>query len=675
MKLKKILPILLLLPCMAYGQDEESRFSTKYMDTKAKPGTDFYRYACGKWLDTHPLTAEHSRYGQFNHLSEQNARQVRQLIENLAANPQEPGSLAQKIGTLYQLAMDSTRLNAESYTPIKPLLQQINQISTRRGYMLIASQLMRRGINAVMFSLYFDADLKDATRYIAQVYQPSLTMGDRDYYLSNDEHTLNIRKAYKDYVTQLFLLVGNTPQEAEEKSAAVIQIETQLAQANYSRTKLRDVEANYHKYTFEALQNEYSEIDWSTCLLQLGAPAIPEVSVAQPEPIHQVGKLLTQEPLDNLKAYAEYKVIDNAASSLSDDFRAAQFQFYNKTLSGAQQDRPRWKRAVSLVDDAMGMAVGRMYVEKYFPETSKQRMLQLVENLRAALAQRITSLQWMSEETKKQALQKLSTFYVKIGYPDTWKDYSKLHIDPALSLYENLSRVAQFETADHILRRANQNVDRAEWLMTPQTINAYYNPTTNEICFPAGILQPPFFDPTADDAVNYGAIGVIIGHEMTHGFDDQGAQFDKAGNLSNWWTPADKDKFQQRTQVMEDYFNKIEVLPGMYANGKLTLGENIADNGGLNVAYQAFTEAIKNKPLEQKDGFTPQQRFFLSYGFIWAGNIRDEQLRQYNKLDPHSPGRWRVNGALPHIDAWYKAFNIRKNDKLYVPKNKRVQVW
>ena len=427
--------------------------------------------------------------------------------------------------------------------------------------------------------------------------------------------------------------------------------------------------------TYAQLLSDYPGIDWGSLFLQLGFPAFAEVTVNQPEPIHAVEKLLAEKSLDDWKAYAEFKVVNDAANALDDSFRAAFFDFYSHTMSGVMQDRARWKRAVDAVNGVLGMAVGKLYVEKYFPESSKQRMLELVNNLKVALGQRIDQQNWMSPATKAQAHDKLNHFYVKIGYPDKWRDYSNLQIDENLSYYENLLRAGEFMMADMIQRKVNKPTDKTEWLMTPQTINAYYNPTTNEICFPAGILQPPFFNPEADDAVNYGAIGVVIGHEMTHGFDDQGSQFDKDGNLRNWWTEADKKNFEARTKVMADFFDKIEVLPGLKANGKLTLGENIADHGGLNISYQALQNAMKKNPLKTVDGFTPEQRFFLSFAFIWASNIRDEQLRVLNKVDPHSPARWRVNGALPHIDSWYKAFNITSKDPLFVPKKNRVDIW
>lgn len=644
------------------------------MDLNVKPGTDFYEYAAGGWMKAHPLTPEYSRYAQFDALQESNREQLRSLIEDLANGTHAHGTLQQKIGSLYRLAMDSVRRNAEGYTPIKATLAEIEAVKDRPGFQYVVARLSADGVST-FFGIGCDADLKDSKWNLMQINQGGLSMGERDYYLGDDEPTKKVREAYKAYVEQLFKMTGSDDATARRSMEAVLAIETRIAKVSYSATKLRDVEGNYHKMSYANLLSDYPGIDWSTLFLLNGIPAFDNISVNQPEPIHEVEKILAETPLDDLKAYARFKVIDDATGALSDDFRAASFGFYGRVMSGAEQDRPRWKRGVSAVESVLGMAVGRMYVEKYFPESSKQRMMQLVNNLRTALGERIDQQKWMSDATKQQAHEKLNAFYVKIGYPDKWMDYTGLDINDTLSYHENLVRATRFMSRYYIDKRVNKPTDRTEWLMTPQTINAYYNPTTNEICFPAGILQPPFFNAEADDACNYGAIGVVIGHEMTHGFDDQGSQFDKDGNLRNWWTAKDGENFKARTKVMADFFNRIEVLPGMNANGELTLGENIADHGGLNVAFQAFQNATKEAPLPTVDGFTPEQRFFLSYGLIWGCNIREAMLRQLNKMDPHSPGRWRVNGALPHIDAWYKAFNITKKDPLFIPKAKRVDIW
>lgn len=655
-------------PALTSGIDKAN------MNLKAKPGTDFFEYAAGGWNAAHPLTPEFSRYSQFEALGETNNRQLRELIEELAVGKFAQGSLEQKIGAYYRLYMDSVRRNREDYEPIRPLLNEIESIRTRQDVQHAQALLHALNIEN-FFGIGCDADLKDARWNLMQVNQGGLSMGESDYYLGDDEPTRLIREAYREYVKKLFLMTGKDEATAQQQMEAVLAIETQIAKASYSPTKLRDVEGNYHKMSYRQLLSDFPGIDWSTLFLLNGIPAFDSITVNQPEPIHEVERILAECPIDQLKAYLYFKVVDDAGSSLSDRFRQEVFDFYNHTMGGAETDRPRWKRAISAVESALGMAVGKLYVEKHFPESSKLRMTQLVKNLQTALGERIDQQEWMSEETKKMAHEKLNSFYVKIGYPDEWMDYTGLDIDEKLSFYENRTRAMQFLSRKFTDKRVNKRTDRTEWLLTPQTINAYYNPTTNEICFPAGILQPPFFNAEADDACNYGAIGVVIGHEMTHGFDDQGAQFDKDGNLKNWWTEQDAAQFKKRTDVMRNFFDKIEVLPGLHANGQLTLGENIADHGGLNIAYQALKNAMKTQPLTVKEGFTPEQRFFLSYGLIWASNAREQMIRQLVMTDPHSPSRWRVNGALPHIDAWYDAFHITKKDPLFVPKKQRVNIW
>lgn len=471
----------------------------------------------------------------------------------------------------------------------------------------------------------------------------------------------------------MFQLAGFSEADAQQKVADVMELETAIAKVSRSATELRDPEANYHKMSFDELKKTIAGIDWDAYMKGLGIQAPAELNVEQVEPIQEVARLMNTLPLSKHVSYLEYNLLDAAASCLSDDFVAARFDFYGKVLSGRQVNQPRWKRAVNSVNGMLGELVGEMYVEKYFPAAAKERMVKLVKNLQTALGERIDAQEWMSDSTKIRAHEKLATFHVKVGYPDKWKDYSKLEIKND-SYWANVCRASEWGFND-MYSRIGKPVDKDEWLMTPQTVNAYYNPSTNEICFPAAILQPPFFNMEADDAANYGAIGVVIGHEMTHGFDDQGRQFDKDGNLTDWWAPGDADRFKERAQVMVDFFNKIEVLPGLQANGELTLGENLADHGGLNVAYLAFQNATKDAPLGVVDGFTPEQRFFLAYATLWAGNIRDEQIRVYTKSDPHSLGKWRVNGALPHIQAWYDAFHITPSDPLYVAPENRVNVW
>lgn len=674
MKTKTLLVSFSMIATAACAQNLSSGIDKANMDLNVKPGMDFYEYAAGGWLKTHPLDAEHPTNGAFVDLEEQNQKRIKGLIEEYSSKSQPKGSLGQKIGDLYNLMMDSVRLNREGAAPLKPVLAKVEAIKNKKEYQLVMAQLDYQGVGAMMFGISVGADQRNASQNIVGISQGGIGLGERDYYLNDDEQTVKVRNAYKEYIKTLFQLVGDDEQTAQKKTDVLLAIETRIAKASYDNVKLRDVNANYHKIGYAQLISDYPGIDWGNIFLAQGFPPFAEVDLAQPEPIKEVEKILEETSLDDLKTYAEAKVISSATNSLSDEFRAASFKF-NQTLSGVKQDRPRWKRAVGVVSGVLGEAIGKLYVEKYFPESSKQRMLDLVHNLQTALAERIDEASWMEQATKDQAKDKLSNFIIKIGYPDKWRDYSGLEIDPSLSLYDNLTRVTAFLTKDYIDRKVNKPVDKSEWHMTPQTVNAYYNPTTNEICFPAAILQAPFFDPEADDAVNYGAIGCVIGHEMSHGFDDQGCQFDKNGNQNNWWTAADKANYEKRTKVLEEYFSNYEVQPGKKINGKLTLGENIGDNGGLNIAFRAFSNLMKTKKLPVIDGFTPEQRFFLAWGRVWAANTSDEMTDYLLKVDPHSPNQARVNGALPHIDAWYDAFNVKKSDKMYVPKSKRAHIW
>ena len=643
------------------------------MDTTVSAGTDFFRYACGGWNDGHPLTAEYSRYGTFDELFENSQKQLRELIEGLAAQKNnQAGSAAQKIGDLYNMAMDSVTLNKQGAEPVKAMLDKIAGMKDKSEIVPMMTEMAHIGIGTYFHS-YVYADPKNSSLNIFQMGQGGINLGEKEYYLDTDSITQNIREQYKLYIGKLFQLAGFSEADAQQKVADVMEIETAIAKVSRSATELRDPEANYHKMSFDELKKTIAGIDWDAYMKGLSIQAPAELNVEQVEPIQEVARLMNTLPLSKHVSYLEYNLLDAAASCLSDDFVAARFDFYGKVLSGRQVNQPRWKRAVNSVNGMLGELVGEMYVEKYFPAAAKERMVKLVKNLQTALGERIDAQEWMSDSTKIRAHEKLATFHVKVGYPDKWKDYSKLEIKND-SYWANVCRASEWGFND-MYSRIGKPVDKDEWLMTPQTVNAYYNPSTNEICFPAAILQPPFFNMEADDAANYGAIGVVIGHEMTHGFDDQGRQFDKDGNLTDWWAPGDADRFKERAQVMVDFFNKIEVLPGLQANGELTLGENLADHGGLNVAYLAFQNATKDAPLGVVDGFTPEQRFFLAYATLWAGNIRDEQIRVYTKSDPHSLGKWRVNGALPHIQAWYDAFHITPSDPLYVAPENRVNVW
>lgn len=652
----------------------ESKIDLANLDMDAKPGTDFYRFATGGWNDQHPLTDEYARYGQFDALAEKNRVQLQELVLEQAAKQNEPGSNAQKIGDLYNLAMDSTRRNSLGYSPIKPTLEQIAAIQDKKDILPLSATLVRDGVSGFFYT-GVGADIMDSNNNLLMLYQGGLSLPGKEYYFDTDEATKDIRKKFKEHVAKMFMLCGFTAQEAAKNTEAVMTIETRIAEKSFNNVEQRDPAKNYHKMSYDELKKEFADIDWDTYFANLKISDVKEINVSQLEPIAEVSKIINDLPLSELKAYMQWNVINSSSNVLSDEIEAQNFDFYGRTLSGKQAQQPRWKRALGTVNGALGEVIGELYVAKYFPPAAKERMVQLVRNLQTALGERIDAQDWMSDSTKLAAHEKLNTFAVKIGYPDKWKDYSKLTIDPTLSYAENSRNIARFGWDDHIESKLNKPVDKEEWHMTPQTVNAYYNPTTNEICFPAGILQYPFFDMNADDAFNYGAIGVVIGHEMTHGFDDKGRLFDKDGNFKEWWTAQDAESFTERTKIIIEHFNNIEVLPGLKGNGELTVGENIADHGGLTISMQAFRNATKDKQLPTIDGFTPEQRFYLAYSNVWAGNIRDEEIRNRTKNDPHSLGRWRVNGTLPHIDDWYTAFGITENDPLYLPKEKRLNIW
>ena len=642
------------------------------MDTTAIPGNDFYQYACGGWMKLNPIPAEYSRYGSFDKLAEDNQKRLQAIFDEVVSKRKELGygSDAQKIADFYMVAMDSVRLNNEGFSPIVVDLKKVDNINNASN---IAAFMGEMSNVDIFFGMYVDADIKNAKKNLLQTYQSGIGMGQRDYYLDTTETITNIRNEYVKHIQKMFEMVGIDTEEAAKNAEVVMNIETRLAKSHFTQVELRDPEGNYNKYTYEELLKEYPDFDWNTLFSTMNVK-VKEISISQPNAVKEAIAIINDTPIDQIKTYIKWHLINSASSYLSDEFSAQNFAFFGKIMSGSEEQSPRWKRAVNVVNGSLGMAVGKIYCDKYFHEDAKIRMEKLVANLLKAYSERINNLDWMSEETKAKAQEKIGTFYVKVGYPNKWIDYSPLEIRKEDSYWSIVKKASKFEV-NFMMDKLNRPVDKDEWYMTPQTVNAYYNPTTNEICFPAGILQYPFFDMEADDAFNYGAIGVVIAHEVTHGFDDQGSQFDKDGNLINWWTDADKENFKQRTKVMEEYFNGIEVAPGLFANGAFTLGENIADHGGLQVSFHAFKNATKENPLEVKDGFTPEQRFFISYANVWAGNIRDEEVVRRTKVDPHSLGKWRVNGALPHISAWYEAFNITPDNALYLAPEKRVSIW
>lgn len=641
------------------------------LDTTVVAQNDFYDFACGGWMKNNPLTPEYSRFGSFDKLALNNLEQVNGLIQDIAAGKHAKGSIEQKIGDIYNMAMDTARRDKEGIEPIRKTLDEIAAISDRSQLSEVLGKAMEYGI----WGMYVEADAMNSSMNILNEYQGGFALGEKEYYFDTDEATTRIRNEYRAHVARMFALFGYA--DADANAETVLRLETRLAGAAFNNVELRDPQANYNKMSVAELQDLVPQVDWKTYFAAMNI-APDSLSVGQVRHLQEAGKMLADEPLEDLKTLFTWQAIDGCASYLTSEIYAENFNFYGKVLSGREEPSPLWKRSVGIVNGTLGEAVGQMYVKKYFPEENKERMLALVKNLQKALGERIENLEWMSDETKAKAIEKLNAFTIKIGYPDTWRDYTALDIDPALPYYANLQRAAKFEQ-DYSLSYLGKPVDKTKWYMTPQTVNAYYNPSSNEICFPAGILQYPFFDMSADDAFNYGAIGVVIGHEMTHGFDDQGCQFDKDGNLNNWWTSEDKARFDARTKVMADFFSNIEVAPGVHGNGEFTLGENIADHGGLQVAFQAFKENEAAKPaserLRTRDGFTPEQRFFLAYANVWAGNIRPEEILNRTKSDPHSLGRWRVNGALPHIAAWYEAWNVTPESPLYVAPENRVSIW
>ena len=660
-----------VVSCGGNQSGQTSGLHLDNLDTTVAPGADFYRYACGGWMENNPLGDQYARFGSFDQLAETNTERINGLIEDIASRKGVKGDEA-KVGMLYNIAMDSVKLNADGMAPIASYLQRIDAVTDNAGLQQLVAVMMREAFDPYFF-VFASVDEKNSTKNLLQIYQSGLTLGNRDYYLSDDENNRNIREKYVGHIGRMFSLAGFDEESAKKASESVMRVETALAGAHFDNLTLRDPYRNYRKMPYQEFVSRFPGMDWDSFMSVLGADNVDTLNVSQLEPLAKAVELITEGNIDDQKNYLKWKVIDAAAPYLSDAFVAENFEFYGKVISGQKEIKPRWKRAVATVDGVLGEEVGRMYVEKYFPPRAKERMITLIDNLKKSLGERISALEWMSDSTKEKALEKLSTFYVKVGYPDKWRDYSALEIKND-SYFANIVRASVFEY-DYLISKAGKPVDRTEWHMTPQTVNAYYNPTTNEICFPAGILQYPFFDMDADDAFNYGAIGVVIGHEMTHGFDDQGRLYDKNGNLADWWSQSDADNFKARAQVLVDWFDAIEVLPGLYANGSLTLGENIADFGGIQVAFQAFRNATASAPLPVKDGFTPEQRFFIAYANLWATNIRDEQIRYLTQMDVHSLGEWRVNAILPHVQAWYDAFGIVPEDGMYLAPEKRASIW
>lgn len=645
-------------------------------DLAAAPETDFYQYATGGWQERNPLKPEYARYGAFDMIGENNQIRINDLFKEMSKQTAERGTVEQKISDLYKMGLDSVRLNREGAAPIAAGVAELLALDDRSQLTRAIARLHASTANP-FFSVGVQADLMNSDMNALYAGQSGLTMGNRDYYL--DAENEHIRTAYKEYLAKIFTLAGMPEAEVPQAVEDVMKVETALAEKFWSNVELRNLQAQYNPMSKADFEKTYDAIDWAEYYRTTGLGDFETIIVTQPSSLAAANEILKTMPVEALRHYLAAQYIDGATSYLSDDFYAASFDLYGRVMSGTQEPKPRWKRAMAVPNGSLGEAVGEIYVAKYFPEKDKARMVEMVKNLQKALSQHIANLDWMSDETKAKAQEKLSTFTVKIGYPDKWKDYSTLEIDPAKSYWENIVAVNKWYIADN-LSKLGKPVDKEEWHMSPQTVNAYYSPLSNEICFPAAILQPPFYNPDADDAVNYGAIGVVIGHEMTHGFDDQGRQFDKDGNMNNWWTDADAEAFKKKTDILVKQFDAIEVLPArdgqpaVYANGALCLGENIADQGGLRVAYTALHNALDTSGVAPIDGFTPEQRFYLGYATLWAQNIRDEEIARLTKEDVHSLGKWRVNATLRNIQEFYDAFGI-DGGAMFMPVEERVIIW
>ncbi|MDP4209976.1 MAG: M13 family metallopeptidase [Bacteroidota bacterium] len=672
----------LIVPAMALAvlftgfsgkKDPVKGINVNDLDVSTNPAKNFYEFANGGWLKNNPMPAEYSRYGAFDKLQENNDKMLRELVGQLAQKHGSQGSIDQKIGDFYTAGMDTLSIEKAGIAPLKPELEKIQKAKNFNDIQALIIHLHSLDIYP-LFSFYGEADSKNSEMYIAQLAQGGLALGDRDYYTGTDARSREIQTEYVKHIGKMLGFAGYSVKQAETLASKIIAFETQLAKASKTRLELRDPEGNYHKMKLSDVQNLAPNYNWQGYFTGIGLANPGDINVGQPDFFKEVNNMAKNISIENWKAYLTWTLIDNTAAYLSSNFVNQNFEFYDKFMSGRKVIRPRWRRVLTTTNSILGEPIGQMFVEKYFPASSKQRMVKLVENLRFALGERIKQLDWMGNETKEKALEKLAAIRVKIGYPDKWRDYSGLTINKS-SYLQNILNGRKFNF-NYELNQINKPVDHNKWLMTPQTVNAYYNPNDNEICFPAGILQPPFFYTDADDAVNYGAIGVVIGHEITHGFDDQGAQYDKKGNLNQWWTSEDKKRFTERTETLAKQFDSFVVVDTVHANGHLTLGENIADLGGLNISFTALKKALQENPAPAKtDGFTPEQRFFIAYARVWGQHITSKEILRRTKEDVHSLGLFRVNGPLPNLPEFHKAFNVQPGDPMYLPAEKRAVIW
>lgn len=660
---------LMITACGSRERETVPAINLSWLDTTVTPGQDFYRYSTGGWQKNNPLGPEYARFGSFDQLRENAVENLNNLFKQMAGMKTAAGSDEQKIVDLYNMGLDSLRLNAEGAAPIRKYVDEIYSITDREGLVKAIAKLHNSGESA-FFGTGVMADLMDSDTQILYFAQSGLGIGDRDYY--TEERNAAIKEGYRKFLASVFALAGvDNPEKAADNALAV---EDVLAVNSWTSVQERNIQAQYNPMTTAELVERFPGFDFKTYLAERNIPDQEKLIVGELSYFDAFSSYFATADVDAVKDYLAGMLIQGACGALSDDFYNASFDFFSRQMSGIEQQKPRWKRAMQVPNSILGEAVGKMYVKEYFPESSKKKMTELVANLQKALGQHIDELDWMSDETKARAHEKLAAFRVKIGYPDKWKDYSSLVIDPQNSYYENLKAASEWYVADN-MSEIGQPTDRDEWGMTPQTVNAYYNPTTNEICFPAAILQPPFFNADADDPVNYGGIGVVIGHEMSHGFDDQGRLFDADGNMVSWWTDEDDAKFRAKAELLAAQFNKVEIVPGLMANGELTTGENIGDHGGLSIAFTAMHNALEGKSRELIDGFTPEQRFYLSYGAIWAQNITDAEKQRLTMLDVHSLAENRVNVSLKNFQSFFDAFGIKEGDPMYLPEADRVHIW
>lgn len=657
----------------ACQNDDKKDLDVSYINENVEPGDNFYKFANEGWEKANPLPSDESRFGSFDLLDKETKKKLRIILEECANGEFEKNSNEHKIGTLYSLGMNTEKINEQGIEPILPDIQEIKSLKNTEDVQKQITHFHKYSIGST-FGFYAGADAKDSEMMIAQLSQGGLGMSDRDYYTEDDERTKEIRNNYREYIAEIFELADYSNEEAKSASETIMEIETRLAKASMTRLEMRNPHNTYHKFKLNEVKQKYSNFDWENYFDELNIEAPEEINVRQPEFFAEANTMLEDIPIDDWKTYLTWNLLNSSAPYLTDEFVQTHFDFYGKVMQGTEEMKERWRRVLNVTNNSLGDAIGQKFVEKHFPPEAKEKMEVLVENLRKAFAQRIDKLEWMDGETKRKAHAKLEVMNTKIGYPEKWRDYSDLEIEE--SSYISNIRASRKFNKQYQLNKIGKPVDKDEWFFPPQTVNAYYAPSLNEICFPAGILQPPFFYLDGDDAVNYGAIGAVIGHEMTHGFDDQGRQYDKEGNLTDWWTKEDSEKFEKRTQVLVEQYNNKTVLDTVKADGKLTLGENIADLGGLSIAHTAYKNATANKELPEKiDGYTPEQRFFLAWARVWAQNIREKEMLRRTKEDVHSLGIHRVNGPVVNMESWYNAFNVEENNKLYMPEDKRAKIW